>query len=122
MGSKLTSQKKENVSMNDEEASIAKLENRQKEEELSVLTSLDSAQSIMKENNMLALEQPTWAYIADKPKLASVDQDPVLSPLKDAIPLKSAKASTIVVSVDEDVKQEQLKTEDSDGFIKVQSK
>merc|ERR1712106_447644 len=68
----------------------------------------------------LALTQPTWASIAEKPK-SNLENESELPPPTDVIPMKTRTVSTIVVAVD-DLKAPSAVKEVDDGFKVVKSK
>merc|ERR1712106_1261206 len=95
---------------NTKEVSIAESDKQVKTEKISA--SSHNHQDTMSEEERLALAPPSWAQVAEKQK-SNVEPELVLAPPEEVIALKSSKASTAVVSVDEkntSVKQEQSKT------------
>merc|ERR1711892_637776 len=104
---------------NTEEVSITGTDKQVKTEKISA--SSHSHQDTLAEEERLALAPPSWAQGAEKQKV-NVEPELVLAPPEEVITLKSSRASTVVVSVDEKKNTPNEKKEDGEGFTFVKSK
>jgi len=104
---------------NTQEVSITGTDKQVKTEKISA--SSHNHQDTMAGEERLALAPPSWAQVAEKQK-SNAEPELVLAPPEEVITLKSSRASTVVVSVDEKKNTPNEKKEDGEGFTIVKSK